>query len=184
MAQPHAATVARSAETPTPAIARKHGSQPARQTEHVDIRLAGPEDLEGLARLLWLHAAPEEQAQQPVEAFSVDLCTWWTDHNGSHMAFVALHGSTEVGGMAWLALVPRVPRPGETSRVSADIQSVFVVPELRRRGIGSQLVHAAVDHARSFGATRVTVHSGRRAVTVYERLGFASSGQLLQWPAE
>lgn len=43
---------------------------------------------------------------------------------------------------------------------------------------------AASEHAMRLGAGRVTVQSGRKAVPVYERLGFASSRQLLQSPAE
>jgi hypothetical protein len=32
----------------------------------MDIRIAGHQDLAHLARLLWLHAAPDEQAKQSV----------------------------------------------------------------------------------------------------------------------
>ena len=154
------------------------------------IRLAGQEDLAQLARLLWLHASPDEQTKQSVESFAVDLDAWWTDHQDSHLAFVARlaesdsESEPQVVGMAWLALVPRVPRPGSTTRLSADIQSVFVVSEQRGKRIGSALVQAASEHALRIGASRVTVHSGRKAVPVYERLGFASSRQLLQAPAE
>jgi GNAT superfamily N-acetyltransferase len=155
-----------------------------RDTGRMDVWVAGQEDLVDLARLLWLHAAPDEQAKQPVESFAVDLAAWWTDHEDSHLAFVARLAEAGVVGMAWLALVPRVPRPGATTRRSADIQSVFVVSEQRGKRIGSALVEAASEHALRLGAGRVTVHSGRKAVPVYERLGFASSRQLLQRPAE
>lgn len=156
----------------------------------MDICPAGQEDLAHLARLLWLHAAPDEQAKQSVQSFAVDLDAWWTDHDDSHLAFVARlaesesESESEVVGMAWLTLVPRVPRPGVTTRRSADIQSVFVVSEQRGKRIGSALVQAASEHALRLGAGRVTVHFGRKAVPVYERLGFASSRQLLQRPAE
>lgn len=156
----------------------------------MDICLAGREGLAQLARLLWLNAAPYEQAKQSVESFAVDLDAWWSHHDDSHLAFVARlatsksESESEVVGMAWLALVPRVPRPGTTTRLSADIQSVFVVSEQRGKRIGSELVQAATEHALRLGASRVTVHSGRKAVPVYERLGFASSGQLLQRPPE
>jgi GNAT superfamily N-acetyltransferase len=82
--------------------------------------------------------------------------------------------------MAWVALVARVPRPGATSRLSAHIQSVLVMPKQRAQGIGSALVEAASEHATRLGSLRVTVQSGRKAVPVYERLGFESSRQLLQ----
>jgi GNAT superfamily N-acetyltransferase len=150
----------------------------------MDICIADQADLGHLARLLWLNAAPDQQAKQSVESFAVDLDAWWNDHNDSHLAFIARLAESEVVGMAWLALVPRVPRPGVTSRRSADIQSVFVVPEQRGKRIGSALVQAASDHAFRLGASHVTVHSGRKAVPVYERLGFASSRQLLQKETE
>lgn len=114
----------------------------------------------------------------------IDLARWWTSHEESHTAFVARRAGHEVVGMAWLARVPRVPRPGATTRSSADIQSVFVVAEQRGEGIGSALVAAASEHALRLGVHRVTVSSGRKAVPMYERLGFASSRQLLQQPAE
>ena len=148
----------------------------------MDIRIAGHHDLAHLARLLWLHAAPDEQAKQSVESFAVDLAAWWTDHDDSHLAFVVRLGESEseVVGMAWLALVPRVPRPGATTRRSADIQSVFVAPEQRGKLIGSALIQAVSEHAFRVGAGRVTVSSGRKAVPLYERLGCRASRQLLQ----
>ncbi|WP_426562490.1 GNAT family N-acetyltransferase [Angustibacter sp. McL0619] len=154
----------------------------------MEIRIAGQQDLTDLARLLWLHAAPDEQGKQSVESFAVDLAAWWTGHEDSHTAFVARVAEAdceaEAVGMAWLALVPRVPRPGTTNRRSADIQSVFVVSEQRGKRIGSALVQAASEHASRLGARRVTVNSSRRAVPIYERLGFASSRQLLEKQAE
>lgn len=145
----------------------------------MEILVAGDPDLPDLARLLWLYAAPDERAGQSAETFAVDLTAWWTEHDGSHLAFVARHAGPAIG-MAWLALVPRVPRPGTITRRSADIQSVFVVPEQRGEGIGTALVQTASEHARRLGASRVTVSSGRRAVPLYERLGFTSSRQLLE----
>jgi len=144
------------------------------------ISEAGAADIPGLARLLFTMANPEERAEATEKAFANDLTTWWAAHEHSHSAFVARLEAPELVGMAWVALVPRVPRPGSTSRWSADIQSVFVTPEHRGRGIGSALVSAATEHATRLGATRVEVHSSSKAVPLYERLGFAPSPQLLQ----
>jgi GNAT superfamily N-acetyltransferase len=146
----------------------------------VRISQANADDIADLARLLWLDTRNEEPAQRSVDGFAAELARWWSAHQESHLAFVARLVRPEIVGMAWVAIVPRVPRPGATSRLSADIQSVFVVPEHRGRGIGSALVEAASEYAARFGALRVTVHSGRKAVPVYERLGFESSRQLLQ----
>lgn len=150
------------------------------QTHLVRISQANADDVADLARLLWLDTHGEEPAQRPVDAFAAELAQWWAARQDSHLAFVARLLGPELVGMAWVALVPRVPRPGATSRLSADIQSLFVMPEQRGRGIGSALVKAASDHATHLGSLHVTVHSGRKAVPVYERLGFESSRQLLQ----
>ncbi len=148
----------------------------------MNIGLARPEDLAQLASLLWLHAAPDEQTRQSVDSYANDLVAWWANHKESHFAFVARLADADVVGMVWLALVPRVPRPGMAMRRSGDIQSLFVLPEQRGRRIGSALVQAATEHALRLGAGRVIVQSGRKAVPVYERLGFAASPQLLQTP--
>ncbi|MFF5217946.1 GNAT family N-acetyltransferase [Micromonospora sp. NPDC000442] len=147
------------------------------------ISQADTDDIGNLARLLWRDTLHEEPTRQSVDAFAVDLAQWWAAHHHTHAAFVARLRGTEIVGMAWVALLPRVPRPGATSRLSADIQSVFVIPEHRGQGIGSALVQAAAEHATRLGSLRTTVNSSRRAVPVYERLGFESSRQLLQWPA-
>ncbi|MBQ1044715.1 GNAT family N-acetyltransferase [Micromonospora sp. C72] len=145
------------------------------------ISQAGADDVPELARLLlWLDSLHEAPAQPSIDAFTAELARWWEAHQDSHLAFVARLRRPEIVGMAWVALVPRVPRPGATRRLSADIQSVFVLPDQRGRGIGSALVEAAAGRATHLGSLRVTVHSGRRAVPVYERLGFESSRQLLQ----
>ena len=146
------------------------------------ISQANADDVADLARLLWPDTRNEEPAQRSVDAFAAELAQWWAVRQDSHLAFVARLLRPEIVGMAWVALVPRVPRPGATSRLSADIQSVFVMPKQRGQGIGSALVEAASGHAAHLGSLRVTVHSGRKAVPVYERLGFESSRQLLQRP--
>lgn len=149
----------------------------------MEIALAGPSDTDQLARLLWIDTRREEPTRDALDAFSAELAAWWSNHSETHAAFVARHEEEPLCGMAWVALLPRIPRPGATTRMSADIQTVFVLPQHRGRGIGSALVDAAAQHATQLGAIRVTVHSGRKAVPVYERLGFESSRQLLQRPA-
>ncbi len=152
------------------------------ETDGVHITQASKDDIQGLAHLLWLDTVDTEAVPPSIEAFAGELAQWWADHQESHFAFIARSSGSEIVGMAWVAMISRIPRPEATKRLSADIQTVFVTPAHRGRGVGSALVRAAADHASNLGAVRVTVHSGRKAVQVYERLGFASSPQLLQRP--
>jgi len=82
-------------------------------------------------------------------------------------------------------------RGGRGYRVSwSDESAVRGHPERLRQagaarpGIGSALVAAASEHAARLGSLCVTVHSGRKAVPVYERLGFESSRRLLSRPPD
>jgi GNAT superfamily N-acetyltransferase len=145
----------------------------------VQIVVAGPADVADLALLLWSHAAPGEQESQTLESFTDDLSGWWSDHSGSHRAFLARLEGTTVGA-GWLAITARPPRPGAVDRRSADVQSVFVDDDHRGRGVGAALVRAMTDHAWRCGVQRVTVHSSSRAVPLYERGGFRAARELLQ----
>ncbi|GAA1464345.1 GNAT family N-acetyltransferase [Nocardiopsis exhalans] len=146
----------------------------------VVIRTAGPEDLHAVAELRWLWE--QENRGTPdltLDEFVPRFVDWGKQHQGSHHCFVAaLDGS--VVGMAWLAITPRVPQPRSFERASADMQCVYVRPELRGDGLGGQLVEAVLELARELGVERVTVHSSDRAVSAYTRHGFAVSPLLLQ----
>jgi GNAT superfamily N-acetyltransferase len=142
----------------------------------MEIRVAGPDDVGHLAGLLGRFAECEEPEGA---AFAPDLLRWWTTHDDSHVAFLAVLPSGDAVGMAWLALIARVPRPGGAARVCGDVQSVYVVPEQRAAGVGTALLRGVVQHAESLGLEHVTVHSNQRANSLYERAGFTSSPELL-----
>ncbi|GAA2926791.1 hypothetical protein GCM10010458_06090 [Microbacterium luteolum] len=143
------------------------------------IEQATFDDVDGLALLKWRDDMDGSSRAESAVEFAADLDTWWRDHRRSHFAFVARSGEHGIVGAAWVALLPRVPRPGQVERLSADIQSVFVLPEHRGHGIGTELVSAAYQHAVSAGAAKVVVNSSVGAVSLYRRLGFDVSPVLL-----
>ncbi|WP_149085238.1 MULTISPECIES: GNAT family N-acetyltransferase [Microbacterium] len=148
------------------------------------IDRAGRDDVSALARLKWQDVPADLTAGRSLAPFTEELGAWWDAHRRTHVAFVArLDDDERVVGAAWVALVPRVPRPGAPDRISADLQSVFVMPEYRGRGAGRGLVAAACAHAVSVGAERVTVHSSDAALDLYRGLGFADSPRLRQFLA-
>ena len=128
----------------------------------------------------WMDRAAADADDGEFDLFVTALASWWDIHRATHSAFVARTIDGEIVGAAWVALLPRVPSPGASNRLSADIQSVFVMPEHRGEGVGTALVDAATSHAHGAGASRVTVHSSERAVPVYRRLGFTGSLKMLQ----
>jgi GNAT superfamily N-acetyltransferase len=59
----------------------------------------------------------------------------------------------------------------------AELDGLFVEPQLWRQGIGSALVEAAVHQARRKGFTLVTVVAEPGARKFYERCGFSVEGE-------
>ena len=148
-------------------------------TEGPTVRLGTSADDVALAGLRWMWAAEGVAPTMSRSEFERAFVAWTQAHRHSHTPFVADdHG--EVVGMAWLALVGRVPAPDALERVGGDLQSVFVIPRLRGQGIGTRLIKTVVTAASDRGLRHLTVRAGRRSFPLYQRLGFAGNGQVLE----
>lgn len=147
----------------------------------IEIRESTPADTAELAKLRWRdHFERRSEPDDGLDDYVCGFTGWWEGRDDFH-AVVAVDGQRVVG-MGFLALAGRVPVPGAMDRRTGDIQSVYVLPEYRNQGIGSMVVRALVELGREHGCSRVTVHSGSRAIPVYERAGFLRQPQLMVHP--
>lgn len=147
--------------------------------DDITIRPAGPDDLEAVAGLRWQWVL--ENGDTPVttrEEFVRRFLAWAAENAGSHRCMVLVRAG-EIIGMAWLAVLQRVPSPGALDRASGDLQCVYVIPGARDGGLGGRLLDAVLLRARDLGLERVTVHSSPRAIPAYARRGFEPSPRLL-----
>lgn len=141
---------------------------------HVRLRHAGAGDGADLGRLRFSWRKERNPDEPHDEGEFVDAFRrWWERHLHSHPAVVAVDGETLVG-MAFLAVVDRPPNPGALQRCHGDLQSMYIRPEHRGRGTGPRMVAAVLDLARELGCDKVTVHSGHRALPLYQRAGFVA----------
>lgn len=147
----------------------------------IGIRRGNPADLIIAAELRWRWIVEENRTLGTFDrsTFLDHFVAWGQAHQESHRFFLAQTGK-EIVGMAWLALTHRVPSPRSLTRMSGDIQSVYVVAESRNCGIGALLLDAIVDEATELGIERLVVHSSEGAVTAYDRAGFRPSDLLRQ----
>lgn len=147
----------------------------------VTVRRATAADAPALGRLRWRWRI-EERGEAGVNRSSfLDFFTaWMLDHRATHLPFLA-EVDGRIAGMAWLMLTSRVPSPQFMDRRTGDVQSVYVVPELRDNGVGAALVGAVLKEARDRELEHVTVHSSDRAVPLYLRSGFEDGQRWLQW---
>jgi GNAT superfamily N-acetyltransferase len=149
----------------------------------VTVRRATAADAPALARLRWQWRTDERAESRPDlhrDTFCDFFASWVIDHLDTHLPFVVEVGG-RLAGSAWLVLADRVPSVNRPDRRTADIQSVYVVPELRDSGVGGALLAALVAEARARELEHVTVHSSERAVPFYLRGGFEQDPRWLQF---
>jgi GNAT superfamily N-acetyltransferase len=144
------------------------------------IRAATLADARDLAALRWTWRVDEEGEHGLTEAeFTASFTDWFRSHRDSHVAFIAKAGDSPIG-MAWLAVIDRVPGPGVWLRLGGHLQSVYVLRARRGGGIASALVTAVLKEAAERGVDYVSVHPSQRSFALYQRLGFRSNDKVLE----
>jgi GNAT superfamily N-acetyltransferase len=149
----------------------------------VVVRQGTAADAAGLAALRWRWRVDErgEGGDMDRQSFMEFFISWVGAHTSDHLAFVA-EADGRLAGMAWLCVTDRVPSPRSLGRRGGDIQSVYVVPELRGHRLGAQLIEAVIRHARQAGLVYLTVHSADTAIGFYGKLGFLHNEQWMAFP--
>lgn len=145
----------------------------------IKIRAGSTADVSPLAALRYEWRV-KERGERGLDAASFEsaLLEWMHSHP-THLPFLALHAGVPIG-MAWLAVVDRVPGPEYFMRRSAYIQSVYVVGYERGGGVGTKLMQLVVSHARSEGLDYLAVHPSQQAFSMYRRFGFEETGRVLE----
>ncbi|MGI5455256.1 GNAT family N-acetyltransferase [Streptomyces sp. CA-249302] len=133
-------------------------------------------------RYRWLSETSDEPLTVERAEFVSHFINWARENTSTHRCLVLTRTATATAtviGMAWLAVLPRVPSPRALHRTSGDLQCVYVIPEERNTGLGGHLIDAILSTAQTLGLERVTVHSSPRAIPAYARHGFEPSPRLL-----
>lgn len=145
----------------------------------VEVRVARDGELAGTVRLRWLWAVEVGDDPGDEDEFVGRAVEWAREHRATHVPHIAIDAAGEIVGMAWLALTPRVATTRSFDRWSGDLQSCYVLPEWRDRGIGGELVRLVLETAAERGAEHVTVHASPESARMYSRRGFRANARLL-----
>jgi ribosomal protein S18 acetylase RimI-like enzyme len=126
------------------------------------VRVAEPSDAHALSALLFEFngesLSPDELAQRMEQA------------RGLETAFLGELGGV-LAGILVLRTVPTLSSSGDW----AEITELYVQPASRRRGVGTALVEAALEHVRERGCTELhllVAPDNRAALSFYEAAGF------------
>lgn len=152
----------------------------ATDDDGVRVRAATPTDVSELSHLRFQWRSLEEGERGLDEpAFERALAAWMSHHGSTHLPFLAERRGQPVG-MAWLVLVDRVPGPERFVRRSAYVQSVYVIPAERGRGVGTSLVEFVLSQASGLDLDYLVVHPSDRSFSLYRRLGFRPTDRVLE----
>lgn len=95
----------------------------------------------------------------------------WEDNPICHLAY---DNNLVIGGYA-LTLYQTLPSAKNPSGFVGYIHNLFVEPESRGKGIGSQLIDHAIDECKKLKAGKVELHATDMGTGIYERAGFTKS---------
>jgi len=98
-----------------------------------------------------------------------------------YAAFIAEEAGTAIGSGGLLVYLT-IPRPGFASDRGGRVQSVYVAPPARRRGVARAIVQHIVDLARRKQLTSLVLHPTENARPLYADFGFEPADEMMLRP--
>ncbi|MHB9003793.1 MAG: GNAT family N-acetyltransferase [Coriobacteriia bacterium] len=143
----------------------------------ISIRDAREEDAAAIADI-YNHYVLNTVVTFDMEPKSVrDRVDWIHEHGPLHPVIVAEQARRVVG---WASLSPFSTRPAWSRTVELGL---YLAPDERARGIGTMLMRAVLDRARSAGHHVVIgqiVSDNEPSIRLGERMGFCEVGRMLE----
>ena len=149
---------------------------------NVTVRSATPEDAALLAKLRFDLRASLHELREDEAAF-IERCTQWMrerlGEDGRWRCWIAEREAEIIGGV-WVQLIEKIPNPIAAPECYVYLTNFFVHPEHRGRGIGTQLLDAAVSWSRSHNAELVLLWPTEPSKTLYARHGFVAADDFME----
>ena len=152
------------------------------------IRAATAADADELARLRWNFSQEWHDPVESEEAFvrrmagevrrylaSGEWSIWVAEDPASARRLIA---------NAFLQRVDKVPRPYPRPASWGYVTNVYVDPAWRDQGVGRAVMDVAIAAAREEGLDTLLLWPSPRAVTFYERAGFAPATGAMELPLD
>jgi GNAT superfamily N-acetyltransferase len=151
------------------------------------IRRAKAADAPGLARLRLALRIGTERITEPPNEFLRRCTDWMTRELGGSawrcwLAEMESDKESELLGAVWLCRIPKIPNPGGAPESHAYLSNFFVQPYARGRGIGSQLLQAAMSWCKVERIDSVVLWPTEESRPLYLRNGFRVPVGILDRP--
>lgn len=145
------------------------------------IRCAIPSDAGALSRLRFALRASTGRATEAEADFTKRCAVWMEEHLQSdawHCWLAEANG--QMFGAVWLQLVEKIPNPRAEPEHHAYITNFYVEEDARGKGIGSQLLRAALDWCKTKDVHAIILWPTERSRSLYERNGFSVRDDLME----
>jgi GNAT superfamily N-acetyltransferase len=110
--------------------------------------------------------------------FAATFAAWLARQQG-HRAFWVAEDRAHPVGMVNLLTIERMPRPGLATSRWGYLGNLYVLPDHRLAGVGTQLVTALLASAAQRGLERVLVHPNEGSLPFWRRTAFVGASDLL-----
>jgi len=155
-----------------------YSTQPA----NLVIRPATVSDAATLARLRYALRSSTGKATEPEVEFITRCAAWMKTHlqePGAWQCWVA-EINQQLTGAIWLQLIGKIPNPQDKAENLAYISNFYVAESARGGGIGSQLLHTAIEWCKTHDVDEIVLWPTDRSRTLYQRYGFAVRDNLME----
>jgi ribosomal protein S18 acetylase RimI-like enzyme len=146
----------------------------------ITLREAGPADALMIAEHRDAMFRESGKPEDTVAGASARYRDWLAGALGTdeYLGWLADENSNVLGSIGlWLLPWPSHPsHPGLMMR--GYISNMWVLPAHRRKGIGRQLVQAAIDGAKARGITYMVLHATEEGRKLYESMGWKPSNEM------
>jgi ribosomal protein S18 acetylase RimI-like enzyme len=145
------------------------------------LRRASPDDAPLLAEhrgRVWREVGDWDE--EPIAAQIPIWTAWMRDAvaDGTYVAWIAEDASREALASGAVLVHVAIPRPGFPSDREGRVQSVYVMPDARRRGIARAIMAEIMEYAREAMLIRLSLHPSDEARALYLALGFRKLDEL------
>jgi N-acetylglutamate synthase-like GNAT family acetyltransferase len=149
-------------------------------TEEIVVRRATADDAEALADLRFRFAVESNRrGDQSYEDFVAHFSTYFRDTlaSGRWLAVVA-ECEGRVVGHAYLETMDKLPVPGRPARRMGYVTNVYVEPDLRDGGVGTQVLQEVIRLGREMALESLVLWPTSRSIPFYRRAGFEPTDAL------
>lgn len=148
----------------------------------LSIRTATTNDVELLSRFRYALRSITNPPSSTESEF-LPRCQKWMknslDTNSGWSAWIAELDQRPIGNI-WVQIIEKIPNPTDESEFYGYITNLYIIEELRGRGIGSELLETALDWCRSNDAHAVLLWPSQKSRSLYLRHGFSTPDDLFQ----